>query len=92
MAGANPAERRGNFAAQLLGLEPDALERRLRIVRPTLPRFADSLDLCGLRVGDATVDLRFERDKDGAESDAVRVTVLNTKGKIDVAVESGADA
>jgi glycogen debranching enzyme len=78
--------------AQLLGLEPSALDRRLRIVRPTLPRFADSLELCGLRVGEATLDLRFERDKDGGKSDAVRVEVLDAKGKIDVSVESGEPA
>jgi glycogen debranching enzyme len=49
----------------LLGLEPDALSRRLRIVRPILPDFIDRLELRQLRVGDATVDLMFERKDSG---------------------------
>jgi glycogen debranching enzyme len=44
-----------------LGLEPDALHARLRVVRPLLPRWVDRLSLEGMRVGDGRVDLRFER-------------------------------
>ena len=44
-----------------LGLEPDALEGRLRVVRPLLPRWVGRLSLEGMRVGDARVALRFER-------------------------------
>jgi glycogen debranching enzyme len=47
--------------AACLGLVPDALEGRLRVVRPLLPRWAGRLALEGMRVGDARVDLRFER-------------------------------
>jgi glycogen debranching enzyme len=44
-----------------LGLEPDALHGRLRVVRPLLPGWVDRLSLGGMRVGDALVSLRFER-------------------------------
>ncbi|MEA2407765.1 MAG: hypothetical protein QOE69_1884 [Thermoleophilaceae bacterium] len=44
-----------------LGLSPDALNRRLRIVRPSLPRWLDKVDVTGLELGDTRIDLRFER-------------------------------
>jgi len=50
--------------ASLLGLEPDALDRRLRIVDPKLPPRIDRLTLTGLRVGDARVDVNFLRSSD----------------------------
>jgi len=53
--------------AACLGLEPDALHGRLRVVRPLLPRWVDRLDLSGLRVAGATVDLRFERTAEGVQ-------------------------
>jgi glycogen debranching enzyme len=50
----------------LLGLQPDGLEQRLRIVQPRLPRGLGWLELRGVRVADARVDLRWERRPDGA--------------------------
>ncbi len=44
-----------------LGLRAEGLDRRMRLVRPTLPPWLDRLELDGLRVADASVDLRFER-------------------------------
>ena len=44
-----------------LGLSPDALAKRLAIVRPSLPRWLDRVELTGLALGDATIDLVFER-------------------------------
>jgi glycogen debranching enzyme len=69
----------------ILGLVPEAFERRLRIVRPLLPEFVDRLEIHGLNVGQATVALRFERT---AES-TTAVTVLETKGEVEVLVEPG---
>jgi glycogen debranching enzyme len=51
-----------------LGLRPDA--GKLHVVRPVLPRGVDRVELTGLRVGDALIDLTFER----AEGGEVRVT------------------
>jgi glycogen debranching enzyme len=48
----------------LLGLEPDALEHRLRIVDPRLPAGIDRLWLTRVRVGEALVDLGFVRTSD----------------------------
>jgi glycogen debranching enzyme len=48
----------------LLGLEPDALEHRLRIVDPKLPPGVDRLTLSRVRVGGAVVDLSFLRSSD----------------------------
>jgi glycogen debranching enzyme len=44
-----------------LGLSPDALGKRLRVVRPSLPRWLQRIDVTGLEVGNARVDLSFER-------------------------------
>ena len=49
----------------LLGLEPDAFNRRLRIVRPLLPKVVERVDLLRLAVGAAKVDLRFSRTAGG---------------------------
>jgi glycogen debranching enzyme len=51
--------------SNLLGLQPDALAGRLRIVRPQLPRGIEWLEMNGVRVGSARVDLRWERDAGG---------------------------
>src|SRR3954454_4362815 len=42
-----------------LGLVPNALERRLCVVRPSLPRHVSRLVLHGLKVADARLDLTF---------------------------------
>jgi hypothetical protein len=49
----------------MLGLEPNAFERRLTIANPDLPPVVTWLELRRLRVGQATADLRFERDGAG---------------------------
>ncbi|MGH8287418.1 MAG: hypothetical protein ACREV7_00105 [Steroidobacteraceae bacterium] len=48
----------------LLGLEPDALEHRLRIVDPRLPPGVDRLSLTRVRVGEGLADLSFLRSSD----------------------------
>ncbi len=70
----------------LLGLEPDAFGRRLRIVRPLLPDFVERLDVLRLAVGAATVDLRFVRT-----SRDVTVEILRLDGELEVSVEQGAN-
>jgi glycogen debranching enzyme len=49
----------------MLGLQPHAFDQRLDIVNPDLPAFITWLELRRLRVGQAVVDLRFERDAGG---------------------------
>jgi glycogen debranching enzyme len=44
-----------------LGLTIDALQREVRLVRPTLPDGVDHLSLTGLSVAGATVDIDFQR-------------------------------
>ncbi len=68
---------------RLLGLEPEGFERRLRIVRPLLPEPLRDLELHGLRVGSARVDLRFARTPAGR----TEARVLRVEGKLDVVVE-----
>ena len=48
----------------LLGLEPDALAHRLRIVDPRLPLHIERLSLANVRVGEAVADLSFLRTSD----------------------------
>jgi hypothetical protein len=64
-----------------LGLVPDGFGRRLRVHRPKLPTFLEHLELRGLRVADASVDLSFERT-----GDATRATVEHVEGRLDVEV------
>jgi glycogen debranching enzyme len=71
------------FVSTLLGLLPEAFDRRLRIVRPILPESVHVLDLHRLKVGRATVALRFERARNGQ----VQVRVLKTEGDLAVVVE-----
>lgn len=59
--------------ATLLGLEPEAFDQRLEIVRPMLPRGIDRLDVARLRIGEASVDLTFRRRKDGVDVDVVKL-------------------
>jgi glycogen debranching enzyme len=73
-----------------LGLDADGLSRRLRVVRPRLPRRVDWLALEGLRVAGARVDLRFERSADevalvDASVDGELELVLDRAGEVRVA-------
>ena len=64
----------------MLGLMPEAFDKRLRVVRPILPDFVDEVELHRLRVGEAQVDLRFERNA----NDVVTVHTLRVTGRLDV--------
>ncbi len=68
----------------LLGLTPEAFEKRLRISRPLLPDFLDRLELRRLQVGGAVVDLAFRRRKKG-----VGVDVVKLHGELDIHVDKG---
>jgi hypothetical protein len=68
----------------LLGLLPEAFEKRLRIRRPLLPDFLDRLELRRLHVGEALVDLAFRRGTQG-----VHVDVVKQEGDLDVQVDEG---
>lgn len=71
---------------ELLGLQPDGFDRALRIVRPVLPESVDHLDLHGVRVADATVDLRFTREPGGT----IVPQVLAVQGALRVEFEGRA--
>ena len=66
----------------LLGLTPAAFEHQLLVRRPVLPEFVDEIEVQRLRVGEAEVDLRFERRPDHS----VGVQVLKKHGRLDVIV------
>jgi glycogen debranching enzyme len=67
--------------ASALGLEPNALEGRLEIARPALPPWLSEVTVRGLRVGQATIDLRYRR-----VGDDTLVAVLGRTGDVDVVV------
>ncbi|HWO74141.1 MAG TPA: amylo-alpha-1,6-glucosidase, partial [Dehalococcoidia bacterium] len=62
----------------LLGIQPDAAERQLKIVRPHLPSNINRLRISGMRVGPSLVDLDFQR-----KGRAVSMTVRR-KGMVTV--------
>lgn len=72
----------------LLGLEAHALEHRLRVAEPVMPGLGSWLELRGVRVGEASVDLRFECT-DARARDAAKVDVLAVRGKLEVEIETG---
>jgi len=47
----------------ILGLAPDAPENTLRIIRPRLPYWLEEVEIRGLKVGNNTVDLLYERQR-----------------------------
>lgn len=66
----------------LLGLTPDACARRLTVIRPCLPAWLEWVELRGLAVGDARVDLRYQR-----AGGTTLVAVLRKTGALQVAIE-----
>jgi glycogen debranching enzyme len=71
----------------LLGLSPDALARRLTVRRPRLPDWLARVELGGVHVGEARVDLRFTRGDGGA----VDVDAAVREGELDVEVTEEGD-
>jgi glycogen debranching enzyme len=69
----------------LMGLAPDAFQRRLHVVRPVLPSNIDEIECRRIKIGGGSADLRFRRGKDGV----LQVEVLNQSGGVDVDVQSG---
>jgi glycogen debranching enzyme len=67
-----------------LGLVPDGLRQRLRIRRPSLPRWLNRVQVRGLRVADSTVDLSFERTQAGGP---VALADAKIRGNVEVVLE-----
>ena len=66
-----------------LGLNADGLNGRLRIVRPSLPRWVNRVEVRGLEVAGSTVDLLFER----AALGQVALTDARIDGDVEIALE-----
>jgi glycogen debranching enzyme len=64
-----------------LGLTINAWERRLTMSRAVLPSWLDRIEIRGLRIGDARVDLRVNRGRVGAA-----VEVMAREGDLDIVV------
>jgi glycogen debranching enzyme len=67
-----------------LGLVPDALQGRLRIRRPSLPRWLNRVEVRGLRIAGASVDLQFERTRAGGP---VALADAHIDGDVEVVLE-----
>jgi glycogen debranching enzyme len=67
-----------------LGLVPDGLNGRLRIRRPSLPGWLNRVEVSGLRVAGARVDLLFERAGAGEQ---VALTDARIDGDVEVVLE-----
>lgn len=68
--------------AAALGFEPDALDHTLRIRRPHLPAWLRCVTVHDLPVGQAKVDLRYQR-----EDQNTLVAVLKREGEVEVLIE-----
>jgi len=69
-----------------LGLSPDALDKRLRIVRPSLPRWLERVEVTGLEIGDSRIDLEFER-----AGEHVTLADARIDGDVEVVLEIAGD-
>jgi glycogen debranching enzyme len=69
-----------------LGLVPDGLTGRLRILRPSLPHWLGRIEVEGLRIAGAKLDLAFERSGAG-----VTITDVRIDGELDVVLEISAN-
>jgi len=67
-----------------LGLQPDGLEGRLRVRRPSLPRWVNRVEIENLAIAGGRVDLRFERTGAG---DSVALTDARIDGDVEVVLE-----
>jgi glycogen debranching enzyme len=67
-----------------LGLVPDALQGRLRIRRPSLPRWLNRVEVRGLRIAGSSVDLQFERTHEGGP---VALADARIEGDVEVVLE-----
>jgi len=67
----------------MLGLRADAPARTLELVRPELPEWLEKVEIEGIRVGAATVDLHVSRSQAGTG-----VEVLRRTGDIEVVVRA----
>jgi glycogen debranching enzyme len=67
-----------------LGLVPDALHRRLRVRRPSLPPWLNRVEVRNLRMADSRIDLLFERTGEG---DRVALTDARIEGDVEVVLE-----
>ncbi len=66
----------------LLGLDIDALGRSLGLDAPSLPPWLDWVEVTGLAVGSARVDLRFRRERTGAS-----LELLDKRGDLELHVK-----
>jgi len=62
------------FCRTMLGLVPNAPADELLIVRPVLPEWLRSVTVEGLRVGESTIDLRYQRQGDHTFTEILRQT------------------
>jgi glycogen debranching enzyme len=65
-----------------LGLTPDALNKRLMLVKPHLPPWLNKVHITDLRIGEASVNIEFRRE----ESDTL-VNVVKKQGDLDIFIE-----
>jgi glycogen debranching enzyme len=65
----------------VLGMHIDGRKGRIKLHNPRLPEFLDALRIFNLRVGEAEVDLLFQRHRDD-----VGVQILRRSGKVEIMV------
>ncbi|HEX5369232.1 MAG TPA: amylo-alpha-1,6-glucosidase [Dehalococcoidia bacterium] len=64
-----------HLLSAMLGIYPDAANRRLHVIRPQLPEWLREVHLSGLQVGSGNVDLYFSQGRKHAST-----TVLRAQG------------
>ena len=70
-----------HILTSLSGMDPDAIARRITFHSPTLPPWLRSVELHGLRVGGARLDLGITRGREGAS-----VELISRRGEVELIV------
>ncbi len=65
----------------MLNIEPDAQQRKLRILNPQLPEWLVFIEMQDLKVGEASVSMEFRKARTGLVID-----VYDKKGKLDIII------
>ena len=71
------------FVQAYLNFEAIACESTLKIIQPKLPNFVNRLNISGLRLGNAVIDLNFEKN-----NDVTVCNVLRKSGLVKILVEN----
>ena len=65
----------------MLNIEPDAQNRKLKILNPQIPDWFNVIELRDIKVGDASVNIEFRKSIKG-----LAIDVFDKRGELDIII------